>query len=77
MGGELSTPNIGYYNTTKAALGFMTRQLAAELAPQVRVKAVASGLVETDIMAAVPEAELVAHGLCHDISTRSRERAEL
>ena len=55
----------------------MTSQLAAELAPQVRVKAVASGLVETDIMAAVPEAELVAHGLFHERSTRSRERAAL
>jgi NAD(P)-dependent dehydrogenase (short-subunit alcohol dehydrogenase family) len=57
VGGELPTPNIGYYNTTKAALGFMTKQLAAELAPGVRVNAIAPGLVETDMMAAVPEAD--------------------
>jgi NAD(P)-dependent dehydrogenase (short-subunit alcohol dehydrogenase family) len=57
VGGELPTPNIGYYNTTKAALGFMTRQLAAELAPMIRVNAIAPGLVETDMMAAIPEDE--------------------
>jgi NAD(P)-dependent dehydrogenase (short-subunit alcohol dehydrogenase family) len=55
VGGELPTPNIGYYNTTKAALGFMTRQLAAELAPKVTVNAIAPGLVETDMMSAIPD----------------------
>ena len=35
------------YGTAKAALSFMTRQLAAELAPRVRVNALAVGAVET------------------------------
>jgi NAD(P)-dependent dehydrogenase (short-subunit alcohol dehydrogenase family) len=35
----------------------MTRQLAAELAPMVRINAIAPGLVETDMMAAIPEDE--------------------
>ena len=35
------------YNTTKAALLHLTRQLALELAPGVRVNAIAPGLVKT------------------------------
>ncbi|HKA28868.1 MAG TPA: glucose 1-dehydrogenase [Candidatus Binatia bacterium] len=35
------------YGTAKAALSFMTKQLAAELAPRVRVNALAVGAVET------------------------------
>ena len=35
------------YGTAKAALSFMTRQLAAEFAPRVRVNALAVGAVET------------------------------
>ena len=36
------------YGTVKAALSHMTRLLAAELAPGVRVNAIAPGVVETD-----------------------------
>jgi NAD(P)-dependent dehydrogenase (short-subunit alcohol dehydrogenase family) len=57
IGGITPQANIGYYNTTKAALNFLTRQLAAELAPKVRVNAIAPGLVDTDMMAAVPEGD--------------------
>ena len=39
------------YGTAKAALSFMTRQLAAEFAPQVRVNALAVGAVETSALA--------------------------
>jgi len=46
--GALSVePGIGYYNTTKAAVVHLTRQLAVELAPRVRVNAVAPGIVRT------------------------------
>jgi 7-alpha-hydroxysteroid dehydrogenase len=38
------------YGTAKAALSFMTRQLAAEFAPQVRVNALAVGAVETSAL---------------------------
>ena len=47
---------IGSYNATKAALLHLTRQLAAELAPGVRVNAIAPGLVKTDFARALWEA---------------------
>lgn len=40
-------PGIGYYNATKAAAEYLTRQLAYELAPRVRVNSVAPGIVKT------------------------------
>jgi len=46
---------IGYYNATKAAVLHLTRQLAAELAPGVRVNAIAPGLVKTDFARALWE----------------------
>jgi NAD(P)-dependent dehydrogenase (short-subunit alcohol dehydrogenase family) len=48
-------PRIGIYNTTKAGLVYMTRTLAAELAPGVRVNAIAPGLVKTDMARALWE----------------------
>ncbi|WP_432980260.1 SDR family oxidoreductase [Dactylosporangium sp. CA-233914] len=49
VGGVLTEPGIGYYNATKAAVIHLTRQLAAELAPAVRVNAVAPGIVRTHL----------------------------
>jgi NAD(P)-dependent dehydrogenase (short-subunit alcohol dehydrogenase family) len=52
--GALGTsPALGVYSTTKAALIHMTEELAAELAPQVRVNALAPGLVKTDFARAL------------------------
>ncbi|HMD46603.1 MAG TPA: SDR family oxidoreductase [Acidimicrobiales bacterium] len=48
VGGLGPEPGIGWYNVTKAALIHITRQLAYELAPGVRVNALAPGLVKTD-----------------------------
>ncbi|GIW45690.1 MAG: 3-ketoacyl-ACP reductase [Candidatus Binatia bacterium] len=48
VGGIQTSPLLGVYNVTKAALIHMTRQLAAELGPRVRVNAIAPGLVQTD-----------------------------
>ncbi|MFI6938146.1 SDR family oxidoreductase [Streptomyces sp. NPDC050418] len=42
-------PNVGAYVTGKAALLHLTRQLAGELAPRVRVNAVSPGLVRTEM----------------------------
>ena len=39
------------YGTAKAALSFMTKQLAAEFAPRVRVNALSVGAVETSALA--------------------------
>ena len=49
VGGLSVEPAIGHYNVTKAALLHLTRTLAADLAPGVRVNAIAPGLVKTDM----------------------------
>jgi NAD(P)-dependent dehydrogenase (short-subunit alcohol dehydrogenase family) len=48
VGGLSTNPILGVYDITKAALIHLTKQLAAEMAPQVRVNALAPGLVKTD-----------------------------
>ena len=55
IGGLSVETGIGYYNVTKAAVLHLTRQLAAELAPGVRVNAIAPGLVKTDLARALWE----------------------
>jgi NAD(P)-dependent dehydrogenase (short-subunit alcohol dehydrogenase family) len=47
IGGMQVEWNIGFYNVTKAALIHMTKQLAVEMGPNVRVNAIAPGLVKT------------------------------
>lgn len=49
VGAKLTSPAIGVYDMTKAALLHVTEQLAAELAPGVRVNAICPGLVKTDM----------------------------
>jgi NAD(P)-dependent dehydrogenase (short-subunit alcohol dehydrogenase family) len=53
---------IGTYDNTKAALIHLTKHLAVELAPRVRVNAIAPGLVKTDFARALwePAEEAVA-----------------
>jgi NAD(P)-dependent dehydrogenase (short-subunit alcohol dehydrogenase family) len=55
VGGLSVEPAIGYYNVTKAAVIHLTKQLAAELAPNVRVNALLPGLVKTDMARALWE----------------------
>lgn len=47
IGGMATAANLGIYNATKAALIYLTKQLALELSPGVRVNAVAPGTVRT------------------------------
>jgi NAD(P)-dependent dehydrogenase (short-subunit alcohol dehydrogenase family) len=56
VGGMIVDPGIGYYNATKAAMLLMTRQLAYELGPKVRVNAIAPGVIKTELARAVWEA---------------------
>ena len=55
IGGLRAGESIGWYNVTKAAVIHMTTQLARELAPKVRVNALAPGLVKTDFARALWE----------------------
>jgi NAD(P)-dependent dehydrogenase (short-subunit alcohol dehydrogenase family) len=49
VAGALAAPNRSFYGLTKAAITHLTRSLAKELAPQVRVNAVLPGPVDTPI----------------------------
>ena len=79
IGGLGVEPGIGWYNVTKAAVLHITRQLAFELAPDIRVNALAPGLVKTQLARALwegpGEERVAAHiplrrlGLPDDIAT--------
>ncbi len=79
IGGLEVEPGIGWYNVTKAAVLHITRQLSFELAPDVRVNALAPGLVKTKFAAALwegpGEERIAAHiplgrlGLPDDVAT--------
>ena len=55
IGGFITEPGIGFYNSTKAAILHLTRQFAVELSPKVRVNAIAPGLVRTELVRALWE----------------------
>lgn len=58
--GRYVVPGFVAYGTAKAALSFMTRMLAHELAPRVRVNAIAVGAVDTSALAPFLDAALRA-----------------
>jgi NAD(P)-dependent dehydrogenase (short-subunit alcohol dehydrogenase family) len=53
VGGMLVSPNLGLYDASKAALIHLTKQLALELCPKVRVNAIAPGVVRTRLAEAL------------------------
>ena len=55
IGGMQFSGPIGIYDMTKAALIHLTKHLASELGPSVRVNAIAPGLVKTDFARALWE----------------------
>jgi NAD(P)-dependent dehydrogenase (short-subunit alcohol dehydrogenase family) len=57
VGGVVAGAPIGAYNASKAALIHLTRQLAGELAPVVRVNGIAPAVVKTDFAKALYEAD--------------------
>jgi NAD(P)-dependent dehydrogenase (short-subunit alcohol dehydrogenase family) len=52
-GGMAVGPNLGVYHASKAALIHLTRHMAVELAPNVRVNAIAPGIVRTKMAEAL------------------------
>jgi 3-oxoacyl-[acyl-carrier protein] reductase len=55
IGGLVPGPFLGAYNASKAALIHMTRQLAQEMGPTVRVNGIAPAVVKTDFARALYE----------------------
>jgi NAD(P)-dependent dehydrogenase (short-subunit alcohol dehydrogenase family) len=55
ISGLRPAPGIGFYGVTKAALIHLTEELAVELAPKVRVNAVAPAVVKTRFATALYE----------------------
>jgi NAD(P)-dependent dehydrogenase (short-subunit alcohol dehydrogenase family) len=55
VSGVRPAPGIGFYGVTKAALIHLTEELAVELAPKVRVNAVAPAVVKTKFATALYE----------------------
>ncbi|MGM7671679.1 SDR family oxidoreductase [Microbacterium sp. A93] len=53
--GEVSSPGIGWYGVSKAAVSHLTRTLSVELAPRIRVNAVAPAVVKTRFARALYE----------------------
>jgi len=53
IGGMHQSPAMGMYNATKAALIHITKQLALELSPRIRVNAVCPGVVRTRLAEAL------------------------
>jgi 7-alpha-hydroxysteroid dehydrogenase len=52
------SPGFVAYGTAKAALNFLTREMAQDLAPHVRVNAIACGSISTDALAGVLTEEI-------------------
>lgn len=50
VAGQAAAPCFAAYGTAKAALTFLTRQMAQEFAPKIRVNAIAVGSTKTDAL---------------------------
>jgi NAD(P)-dependent dehydrogenase (short-subunit alcohol dehydrogenase family) len=62
--GKIAKPNRAAYASSKAAANMLTRVLAMELAPHIRVNGVMPGLIETAMMhtlSAEERSEIVSH----------------
>ena len=55
ISGDVPTPGLGLYGISKAAVSHLTRSLSVELAPDIRVNAVAPAVVKTVFAGALYE----------------------
>jgi len=60
VAGRHNSAGFAAYGTAKAALSFLTQNLAQEFAPKVRVNAIAVGSIETDSLAGILTPEIKA-----------------
>jgi enoyl-[acyl-carrier protein] reductase III len=60
LGARRYTPGYAAMGAAKAGVEALTRQLAVELAPRLRVNTVSGGLVRTDALEAFPDGERLA-----------------
>lgn len=67
VAGLAPAPGIAYYGVSKSALIGLTVQLAAELAPRVRVNAIAPAIVKTRFAAALYERDEAAAGAAYPL----------
>ena len=67
VAGLAPSPLLGAYNVSKAALIHLTRQLAMEMAPGVRVNAVAPAIVKTNLARALWEGRESEVGKTHPL----------
>jgi 7-alpha-hydroxysteroid dehydrogenase len=58
VAGRTNSPGFVAYGTSKAALSFMTQELAQDFAPKVRVNAIAVGSVETEALGTILNDEI-------------------
>jgi 7-alpha-hydroxysteroid dehydrogenase len=58
VAGRHNASGFAAYGTAKAALSFLTQNLAQEFAPKVRVNAIAVGSIETDALAGILTPEI-------------------
>ena len=63
VGGIAPSQLMGAYNVSKAALIYLTKQLAYELAPDIRVNGVAPAIVKTNLSQLLWENEEFAKNL--------------
>jgi NAD(P)-dependent dehydrogenase (short-subunit alcohol dehydrogenase family) len=74
VGGIRPAPIIGAYNVSKAAVIHLTKQLAFELAPRVRVNAVAPAIVKTRLSEALWAADEESAAASHPLGRLGETR---